>query len=63
MYCCTTVPLHRCCPAAQEELDAYDVYQRQLEDGLDTKTGELIALRRAAFEQASVFFLVSFVTE
>ena len=31
---------------AQEELEAYDKYQRQLEDALDGKTAELIALRR-----------------
>ncbi|KAG1674732.1 hypothetical protein FOA52_013567 [Chlamydomonas sp. UWO 241] len=36
----------------QEELEAYDKYQRQLEDALDGKTAELIALRRAALEHA-----------
>ncbi|PNH03266.1 Kinesin-like protein Klp68D [Tetrabaena socialis] len=37
----------------QEELDAYDRYQRQLEDQLDGKTTELISLRKAAVEHAS----------
>ncbi|MEW5305833.1 MAG: hypothetical protein WDW36_008349 [Sanguina aurantia] len=37
--------------ALQEELEAYDKYGRQLEDALDGKTAELIALRRAAVEQ------------
>ncbi|KAG2437000.1 hypothetical protein HYH02_011432 [Chlamydomonas schloesseri] len=37
----------------QEELDAYDRYQRQLEDQLDAKTAELISLRKAAVEHAS----------
>ncbi|GAX79497.1 hypothetical protein CEUSTIGMA_g6938.t1 [Chlamydomonas eustigma] len=34
----------------QEELEAYDKYQRQLEDTLDGRTAEIIALRRAALE-------------
>eukprot|EP00955_Chlamydomonas_euryale_P010234 109601-Chlamydomonas_euryale.AAC.1 len=38
---------------AQEELEAYDKYQRQLEDALDGKTAELIALRRAALQHAA----------
>ena len=33
-------------PTLQEELESYDKYQRQLEDALDGKTAELIALRR-----------------
>ena len=37
----------------QEELEAYDKHQRKLEDALDQKTAELIALRRAALEHAS----------
>ncbi|GIL51788.1 hypothetical protein Vafri_7705 [Volvox africanus] len=37
----------------QEELDAYDRYQRQLEDQLDAKTTELITLRKAAVEHAA----------
>ncbi|KAG2483602.1 hypothetical protein HYH03_017544 [Edaphochlamys debaryana] len=37
----------------QEELDAYDRYQRQLEDALDAKTTELITLRKAAVEHAA----------
>ncbi|GLC37088.1 hypothetical protein PLESTM_000539500 [Pleodorina starrii] len=37
----------------QEELDAYDRYQRQLEDQLDAKTTELISLRKAAVEHAA----------
>jgi kinesin family protein 3/17 len=31
----------------------YDKHQRKLEDALDQKTAELIALRRAALEHAS----------
>ncbi|KAF8061925.1 Kif3c [Scenedesmus sp. PABB004] len=37
----------------QEELEAYDRHQRLLEDALDSKTAELIALRRAALEAAA----------
>eukprot|EP00879_Flechtneria_rotunda_P030441 GHRR01033073.1.p1 GENE.GHRR01033073.1~~GHRR01033073.1.p1 ORF type:complete len:325 (+),score=168.12 GHRR01033073.1:584-1558(+) len=37
----------------QEELEAYDRHQRLLEDHLDTKTAELIGLRRAALEAAA----------
>ncbi|KAK3254569.1 hypothetical protein CYMTET_36218, partial [Cymbomonas tetramitiformis] len=37
----------------QDELEAYDSHQRMLEDGLDQKTSELIALRKAAMEHAS----------
>eukprot|EP00192_Tetraselmis_astigmatica_P009512 CAMPEP_0117662330 /NCGR_PEP_ID=MMETSP0804-20121206/7998_1 /TAXON_ID=1074897 /ORGANISM="Tetraselmis astigmatica, Strain CCMP880" /LENGTH=929 /DNA_ID=CAMNT_0005469227 /DNA_START=440 /DNA_END=3229 /DNA_ORIENTATION=- len=36
--------------AMQEELEAYDRHQRRLEDALDQKTAELIALRKAAVE-------------
>lgn len=35
----------------QEELDAYDLEQRKLEDALDQRTAEIIALRKAAIEQ------------
>ncbi|KAK9829931.1 hypothetical protein WJX72_008705 [[Myrmecia] bisecta] len=35
----------------QEELEAYDGHQKALEDALDQKTAELIALRKAAVEQ------------
>jgi hypothetical protein len=38
----------------QEELDAYDAQQRRLEDALDTRTADVIALRKAALEQARV---------
>lgn len=34
------------CHCLQEELEAYDKYQRQLEDTLDAKTAELITLRK-----------------
>ena len=34
----------------QEELEAYDRAQRKLEDQLDSKSAELIALRKAAME-------------
>jgi hypothetical protein len=34
------------CSILQEELEAYDRYQRQLEDALDSKTAELYALRK-----------------
>ncbi len=34
----------------QEELEAYERYQRQLEDQLDAKTAELIALRKVGRE-------------
>ena len=37
----------------QEELEAYDRHQRLLEDNLDSKTAELIHLRRAALEAAA----------
>jgi hypothetical protein len=37
----------------QEELEAYDRHQRILEDNLDSKTAELIGLRRAALEAAA----------
>ncbi len=39
--------------ALQEELEAHDKHQRKLEDALDQKTAELIALRKAALEHAS----------
>ncbi|GFH17063.1 kinesin-like protein Klp68D [Haematococcus lacustris] len=32
--------------ALQEELEAFDRYQRQLEDALDNKTAELFSLRK-----------------
>ena len=35
----------------QEELDAYDAAQRRLEDALDQRTAEVLALRKAALEQ------------
>ena len=35
----------------QEELKAYDSEYRRVEDALDAKTAELIALRRAAMQQ------------
>lgn len=38
----------------QEELEAYDKHQRKLEDALDGKSAELIALRKAALEHAAV---------
>ena len=38
----------------QEELDAYDKYQRKLEDALDERTAELITLRKAAMEHANM---------
>lgn len=41
-------------PPLQEELEAYDKHQRKLEDALDQKTAELIALRKAALEHAAV---------
>mmetsp|Transcript_24055 Transcript_24055/g.75364 ORF Transcript_24055/g.75364 Transcript_24055/m.75364 type:complete len:299 (+) Transcript_24055:1178-2074(+) len=34
----------------QEEVEAYDGHQRKIEDALDMKTAELIALRKAAME-------------
>eukprot|EP00210_Caulerpa_lentillifera_P001051 g1014.t1 len=34
-----------------EELDAMEQHQKQLEDGLDKKTRELLGLRKAAFQQ------------
>jgi kinesin family protein 3/17 len=37
----------------QEELEAYDRHQRLLEDNLDSKTAEIIQLRRAALEAAA----------
>lgn len=43
-----THPLH-----LQEELEAYDRHQRLLEDNLDSKTAEIIQLRRAALEAAA----------
>jgi hypothetical protein len=46
-YCCTA-PGHM-----QEELEAYDKHQRLLEDQLDSKTAELIGLRRAALAAAT----------
>ncbi|KAL4436916.1 hypothetical protein ABPG75_004055 [Micractinium tetrahymenae] len=39
--------------ALQAELEAYDGHQKKLEDALDQKTAELIALRRAAMEHGS----------
>jgi hypothetical protein len=36
--------------ALQEELQAYDAHQRELEDAIDARTAELIALRKAAME-------------
>ncbi|KAL4430593.1 hypothetical protein ABPG77_005833 [Micractinium sp. CCAP 211/92] len=39
--------------ALQAELEAYDSRQKKLEDALDQKTAELIALRRAAMEHPS----------
>lgn len=36
----------------QEELDAYDAAQRRLEDDLDHRTAEVIAMRKAAIEEA-----------
>ena len=36
--------------ALQEELQAYDSHQRELEDAVDARTAELIALRKAAME-------------
>lgn len=38
----------------QEELEAYDRHQRLLEDNLDSKTAEIIQLRRAALEAAAL---------
>ena len=35
----------------QEELDAYDAAQRRLEDDLDHRTAEVIAMRKAAIEE------------
>jgi hypothetical protein len=35
----------------QEELDAYDAAQRKLEDALDQRTAEVIAVRKAAIEE------------
>jgi hypothetical protein len=35
----------------QEELDAYDAAQRKLEDALDQRTAEVIAMRKAAIEE------------
>ncbi|GMH40298.1 hypothetical protein BSKO_08202 [Bryopsis sp. KO-2023] len=37
----------------QEELEVLEKHQRQLEDGLDQKTAELIKLRKAAVEQTA----------
>lgn len=37
----------------QEELDAYDAAQRRLEDDLDHRTAEIIAMRKAAIEEVS----------
>ncbi|CAL8468827.1 g8368 [Coccomyxa elongata] len=37
----------------QEELEAYDSHQKRLEDALDSRTAELIALRKAAVEHAA----------
>ena len=37
----------------QEELKAYDSEYRRVEDALDAKTAELIALRRAAMQQSA----------
>jgi prefoldin subunit 5 len=39
----------------QEELDAYDAAQRKLEDALDQKTAEMIAVRKAAIVQVSSY--------
>lgn len=44
---------HTFCVHMQEELEAYDRHQRLLEDNLDSKTAELIQLRRAALEAAA----------
>ncbi|KAK9846008.1 hypothetical protein WJX81_008288 [Elliptochloris bilobata] len=38
----------------QEELEAYDAHQKRLEDTLDMRTSELIALRKAAVEHSAV---------
>lgn len=38
----------------QEELDAYDAAQRKLEDALDQRTAEVIAVRKAAIEEVWV---------
>eukprot|EP00884_Botryococcus_braunii_P022705 jgi/Botrbrau1/9118/Bobra.0305s0022.1 len=38
----------------QEELEAYDSHQKQLEDALDQRTAEFIALQKAAVEHAVV---------
>lgn len=37
----------------QEELEAFERHERKLEDSLDQKTAELIALRRVAVQQAA----------
>eukprot|EP00892_Ulva_mutabilis_P011777 jgi/Ulvmu1/8972/UM005_0063.1 len=37
----------------QEELDAYDASQRRLEDDLDHRTAEVIAMRKAAIEEVA----------
>ncbi|CAL5221751.1 g4003 [Coccomyxa viridis] len=37
----------------QEELEAYDSHQKRLEDALDSRTAELIALRKAAVEHTA----------
>lgn len=47
MYACPLLP------TPQEELEAYDRHQRLLEDNLDSKTAEIIQLRRAALEAAA----------
>jgi hypothetical protein len=52
LYTCAR--LYTCAGALQEELEAYDKHQRKLEDALDQKTAELIALRKAALEHAAV---------
>lgn len=46
-------PTYTSTPRSQEELEAYDRHQRLLEDNLDSKTAEIIQLRRAALEAAA----------
>lgn len=43
----------------QEELDAYDAAQRKLEDALDQRTAEVIAVRKAALEEVCSYRAVS----
>lgn len=49
----TRPPACTACLPLQEELEAYDRHQRLLEDNLDSKTAEIIQLRRAALEAAA----------